>query len=46
MENIVDQIHENMKCNPAYSFLSLDRQGEFCVKLAELINDYLGEEID
>ena len=40
MEDLVNAIHENMKNNPEYSFLSLDRQGEFCVKLAELIIDY------
>ena len=43
MEKIVNQIHESMKDNPAYSLLSLDQQGEFCVKLAELVINYLGE---
>ena len=42
MEKMVNAIHENMKYNKEYSFLSLDRQGEFCVELAELIIKYLG----
>ena len=37
MENIVDIIDERMKDNEEYQNLSLDQQGEFCLKLAELL---------
>lgn len=45
MEKMVNALHENMKNNKEYSFLSLDQQGEFCVELAKLINNYFGGEI-
>ncbi len=44
MEMIVDVINERMKEHEAYQNLSLDQRGEFCVKLAELLNNYFGGE--
>ena len=44
MEDMIDNIYEQLKDNQEFRNLSLDQQGEFCMKLSKLLFNYFGGE--